>query len=69
MTTTYRHQVAEEIDRIPAEYLPTILEVIRAFRESVTFKSAEASFRHGWQEAQDGDTHPASELWADIDAE
>ncbi len=69
MTSTYRHQVAEEIDRIPAEYLPTVLQVIRAFRESVTFKSAEASFRQGWQEALDGDTHPVSELWTDLDAE
>ena len=69
MTSTYRHRVVEEIDKIPAEYLPSILEVIRAFRESVTFKSAEASFRHGWKEALDGDTHPVSELWTDLTAE
>ena len=69
MTSTYRRKVAEEIDRIPAEYLPTVLQVIRAFRESVTFKSAEASFQQGWQEALDGDTHPVSELWTDLDAE
>jgi hypothetical protein len=69
MTSTYRHQVTQEIDKIPAEYLPTILQVIRAFRESVTLKSAEASFRQGWQEALDGDTHPVSELWTELDAE
>ncbi len=65
MTSTYRHQVTEELDRIPAEYLPAVLQVLRAFRESVTFKSAEESFRQGWQEALAGDTHPASELWTD----
>ncbi len=69
MTSTYRHQVTAEIDKIPAEYLPAILQVLRAFRESVTFKSAEVSFRQGWQEALDGDTHPVSELWTDLDAE
>ncbi len=69
MISTYRHQVTREIDKIPAEYLPTVLQVLRAFRESVTFKSAEESFRQGWQEALDGDTHPVSELWTDLDAE
>jgi len=69
MTSAYRHQVALEIEKIPAEYLPSVLQVLRAFRESVTFKSAEASFRQGWQEALDGDTHQASELWTDLDVE
>ena len=69
MTSTYRHQGAREIDKVPTKYLPTILQVIRALRESVAFKSAKASFRQGWQEALDGDTHPASELWTGLDAE
>ncbi len=69
MTATYRYQVAKEIDQIPLEYLPSVLQMIRAFRESVMLKSAEASFRQGWQEALEDETHPASELWHDIDAE
>ncbi|MCP3959688.1 MAG: hypothetical protein GY719_17710 [bacterium] len=69
MPSTYRYRVAEEIDKIPLEYLPSVLQMVRAFRESVTFKSAEASFRQGWREALDGDTYPASELWTDLDAE
>ena len=60
--------VVEEIDRIPIEYFPWLLQVVRAFRESVTLKTAEASFRQGWQEALDGDTCPVSELWNDLDA-
>jgi hypothetical protein len=28
-----------------------------------TLKSAEDSFRQGWQEAQGGETRPVSELW------
>ena len=68
MESTQRHQVVEEIDRIPLEYLPGLLRMVRAFRESVTLKTAEASFRQGWQEALDGDTRPVSELWDDLDA-
>ncbi len=62
MTSTIRNQVAKEIDRIPAEYLPAVLQVVRAFREDVTFKTAEASFQKGSQEGVDGDTHPVSKL-------
>jgi hypothetical protein len=32
-------------------------------------KSAEATFRQGWLEAQSGQTHPVSELWNGIDAD
>jgi hypothetical protein len=46
-----------------------LLQLIRLFRESVTLKPAEASFRQGWQEAMTGQTHPLSELWEGVDAE
>lgn len=68
MESTQRRQVKEEIDRVPLEYLPGLLRMVRAFRESVTLKTAEASFRQGWQEALDGETRPVSELWDDLDA-
>jgi hypothetical protein len=45
-----------------------LLQLIRLFRESVTLKPAEASFRQGWQEAMTGQTHPLSELWEGVDA-
>jgi len=32
--TSQRHQVVEEIDRIPLEYLPWLLQMVRAFREA-----------------------------------
>ena len=69
MSTVYRSQVIEELDRIPGEYLPSVLQMIRAFRESVTLKSAEMSFRQGLTEALAGEVQPVSELWEDIDAE
>jgi hypothetical protein len=68
-TMQYRGQVVEEVNKIPTEYLPSVLRMVRAFRESVTLKSAEASFRQGWQEALDGETYPAAELWTDLDVE
>jgi hypothetical protein len=60
--------VLEEVEKIPAEYLPFLLEMMRAFRESITLKPATESFRQGWQEALCGETRPVSELWDDIDA-
>ena len=63
------HQaVLEEVGKIPAEYLPFLLERLRAFRESITLKSAAESFQRGWQEALCGETQPVSELWEGLDA-
>jgi hypothetical protein len=57
-----------EVRAIPQEYWPNLLQLIRLFRESVTLKPAEASFRQGWQEIMTGQTRPVSELWEGIDA-
>ena len=46
--------------------LPILLEIVRLFRESVTLKPAEASFRQGWKEALAGETKSVSELWEGI---
>ncbi|HJQ70749.1 MAG TPA: hypothetical protein VKA70_17375 [Blastocatellia bacterium] len=62
-------QIIREINSIPNEYWPNLLEIVRLFRESVTLKPAELSFRAGLQEARRGQTRPSSELWEDIDAE
>ena len=59
----------QEINQTPQENLPSLLQIIRLFRESVTLKLAEESFRQGWQEAITGDTIPVSQLWDGIDAE
>lgn len=68
-TTRLLEQVIGEIEQTPHEYLPSLLQIIRLFRESVTLKSAEESFRQGWQEAMTGNTLPVSQLWDGIDAE
>lgn len=61
--------VLEEVEKIPVEYLPFLLEMMRAFRKSITLKSAKESLRQGLQEAMRGETRLVSELWDDIDAE
>jgi len=67
-TQKYRKQVLAELESIPAEYLPYLLQMVKSFRESVELKPAAASFRQGWQEAMSGETMPVKELWEDIDA-
>ena len=65
--SVYEQQLAHEIHEIPKEYWPNLIQLVRLFRESVTLKSAEASFRQGWQETLSGQTLPVSELWEGID--
>ena len=67
--TTYRKDVLAELNTLPDEYMPFVLQVLRSFRESISLKPAADSFRQGWHEAQKGDTHPVSTLWDDVDAE
>jgi len=65
----YRTQVLQELEQIPEEYLASLLKMIRVFHESITLKPADESFRQGWQEALNHETHPVAKLWEDIDAE
>jgi len=66
---TYEKQLDYEIEKLPGEYLPNLLQIVRIFRESVTLKPAEDSFRQGWKEAIAGETRPVSELWDGINAD
>lgn len=68
-TPAYREQVLREVNALPEEYLPYLLQLVQTFRESITLKPATASFAQGWREAQTGDISPIEELWDGIDAE
>jgi hypothetical protein len=68
-TPVGEEHLVREIREMPREYWPNLLEIIRLFRESVTLKPAEVSFRQGWQEASRGQPRPVSELWEGIDAQ
>jgi len=67
--SAYQEQFANEIKQIPEEYLPNLVQIVRIFRESVSLRPAEDSFRQGWKEALAGETRPVSELWDGIDAD
>jgi hypothetical protein len=68
-TKISRDKVLAEIDALPEEYLPFLLQMMRVFRESITLKPAGESFRQGWREAQRGLTYPVEELWDGVDAQ
>ncbi len=68
-TTTYRQQVLTELDTVPDEYLPFVLQLLRSFHDTVLLKPAGDSFRQGWQEAQRGETYPITTLWDDLNDE
>lgn len=67
--TKVLEQITQEVQQTPQEYLPSLLQIIRLYRESVMLKPAEESFRQGWQEAMTGNTIPVAQLWEGIDAE
>lgn len=67
--TKYMDRIGKEVKQTPEEYLPLLLEVIRLFRQSISLKSAEDSFKQGWKESMQGEIIPISELWTNIDAQ
>ena len=68
-SSPYRRRVIEQIGDVPEEYLPALLRVVSAFRESIALNPAEESFRLGWSEVQRGEVHPKSKLWEGIEGE
>lgn len=62
-------QLLAELEGLPDEYFPMLLQMIRSYRESVLLQPAAASFRRGWKEARRGETVPVGRLWEGIDAE
>ena len=65
--TRYMRQVLQEVKATPQEYLPSLLNLIRAYRQSIPLKTAVESFRQGWQEGVRGDTLPIEGLWTDVE--
>lgn len=66
MKSAVRKQVVAEVDALPEEYLPLLLQMIRTYRESVDLKPAAESFARGWREAQTGTTMPIEHLWEGV---
>lgn len=66
-STAYRAQVLQEVNELPDEYLPYLLQLVQVFRDSITLKPAGESFKQGWHEARTQQLMPLSELWDGID--
>lgn len=64
-----QRQLLAELDNLPEEYFPFLLQMIRNYRESVLLQPAADSFRRGWAEAQSGETLPVERLWEGLDVE
>ena len=64
-----RQLLLAELEGLPEEYYPFLLQMIRNYRESVLLQPAPDSFRRGWEEAQVGDTLPVDRLWDGLDVE
>ena len=64
-----RRELLAELESLPEEYFPFLLQMIRNYRESVLLQPAADSFRRGWEEAQGGDTMSVDRLWEGLDAE
>jgi hypothetical protein len=69
VASQFQSRLLAELEGIPEEYYPLLLEMIRTYRESVLLNPAATSFQKGWQEAQRGETFPAAQLWEGLDVE
>ncbi len=67
--TENQRQLLSEVEGLPAECLPSLVQMIRTFREKMFFESAADSLRQGWAEIQRDDSLPLEQMWEGIDAE
>jgi hypothetical protein len=65
----HQQQLVNELEGLPEEYFPLLLQLIRTYRDSVLLGPATDSFRRGWQEAKSGKVLPLERLWEGLDVE
>lgn len=69
MSISYAEKIEQEIKQMPVEYLPAVFTILHTFRESVSVKNTEDSFRQGFKEALSGQVHSVETLWDDLENE
>jgi hypothetical protein len=69
LQTDQQRLLLAELEGVPEEYFPFLLQMIRSYRESILLQPAAESFRNGWEEVQNGRSMPIERLWEGIDAE
>ena len=68
-TTTYREELLDELESLPDEYVPFVLQVTRSFKQTLEIRQVEESIRQGLRDIAAGRTYPISTLWDRVDAE
>ncbi|PIE41304.1 MAG: hypothetical protein CSA49_04140 [Gammaproteobacteria bacterium] len=68
-TQSYTDRLNEELQGVPDEYMPALIDIVHAFRQGVVQKSLEESFARSWAQAKAGKTHPIDALWDDIETD
>ncbi len=63
----YEDQLFMVIKEIPAECFCKLSNTVQNFCTSLSLKSAESSFKQGWEEAMSGETMPIDKLWVGIE--
>jgi hypothetical protein len=64
---TYSEQLAAELQQVPEEYMPALIDIIHAFRAGVIQKSFEEELQASLRDAKAGNTFPIETLWDGID--
>ncbi len=67
--SNHRDRALAELQTVPEEYLPFVVDWLRSFQETVRLKPARESFQQGWRKAQSGETSAISGLWDGLSAE
>ena len=64
---SYSDQLAAELQQVPEEYMPALIEMIHAFRSGVIQKSFEEELKASLRDAKAGKTYPIDTLWDGIE--
>jgi hypothetical protein len=66
-TESYNEQLAAELQQVPEEYMPALIDIIHAFRAGVIQKHFEGELQESLRQARSGETSPIDTLWDGID--
>ena len=64
---SYSDQLAAELQQVPEEYMPALIDMIHAFRAGVIQKGFESDLKASLQDAKAGKTSPIDSLWDGIE--
>ncbi|MFT7387962.1 MAG: hypothetical protein ACI8VC_001206 [Candidatus Endobugula sp.] len=66
-TDSYNERLAAELQQVPEEYMPALIDMIHAFRAGVIQKHFEEELQESLRQAKSGAISPIDTLWDGID--